>query len=38
MGRNCTVVMLMLQISDKFVLNLKREAIDPIEVGGHGNT
>jgi len=35
MRRNCTVVMLMLQISDKFMLNLIREAIDPTELHGH---
>lgn len=30
--------MLMLKISGKFVLNLNREAIDPIKAGGHWNT
>lgn len=29
--------MLMLQISDKFVLNLNREAVDTIEAGDHWN-
>lgn len=29
--------MLVLQISDEFLLNLSREAIDPMEAGGHWN-
>lgn len=31
------MVMLVLQISDKFLLHLSRDAIDPMEAGGHWN-